>query len=638
MKQTIPVIGMACAACSANVEKKLSSLPGIQSVSVSLLGRSALIDYDPAVISLQQMKKEINDLGYDLVIETGQDSEEINRQAFLKLKRTTILSVVFAILVMVFSMHWIPLHDVFLSNILAMLLALVNLILCGRSFYRSAWRQLLHGSANMDTLVALSTLTAFLFSTFNTFWGNEVWSEKGIAWHTCFDASVMIITFVLVGRCLEEKAKEGTASSIHQLMGMQPKMARIVNGETLDEVPISTIEKGDILEVRAGEKIPVDGIVTKAYSFMNSKAAYVDESMITGEPTPVEKKKGDNVLAGTIPSQGHLRMKAQQIGENTAIAHIIRMVQEAQSSKAPVQRIVDKVALIFVPVVVSIALITFLIWWIVGGQAMLTQAILSAISVLVIACPCAMGLATPTALMVGIGRAANEQVLIKDATALESMRRIDALVIDKTGTLTTPNPNIDFTKAEIPLEDRETLKPNAFEAMQHLKKMGVEVFMMSGDKEEAASFWAEKAGISHYQSNVLPQDKESLVARLQQEGHHVAMVGDGINDTQALARADVSLAIGNGTDVAMDIAQVTLLGNDLRTIPTAIRLSQRTVKMIHQNLFWAFLYNIICIPLAAGVLHIFGIPFQITPVLASMLMALSSISVVLNSLRLKTIK
>ena len=331
-------------------------------------------------------------------------------------------------------------------------------------------------------------------------------------------------------------------------------------------------------------------------------------------------------------------MKAQQIGENTAIAHIIRMVQEAQSSKAPVQRIVDKVALIFVPVVVSIALITFLIWWIVGGQAMLTQAILSAISVLVIACPCAMGLATPTALMVGIGRAANEQVLIKDATALESMRRIDALVIDKTGTLTTPNPNIDFTKAEIPLEDRETLKPNAFEAMQHLKKMGVEVFMMSGDKEEAASFWAEKAGISHYQSNVLPQDKESLVARLQQEGHHVAMVGDGINDTQALARADVSLAIGNGTDVAMDIAQVTLLGNDLRTIPTAIRLSQRTVKMIHQNLFWAFLYNIICIPLAAGVLHIFGIPFQITPVLASMLMALSSISVVLNSLRLKTIK
>ena len=419
-------------------------------------------------------------------------------------------------------------------------------------------------------------------------------------------------------------------------MGMQPKTARIVVGDKIEDVPISTIEKGDVLEVRAGDKIPVDGIVTMAESFMNSHAAYVDESMITGEPTPSEKIKDSNVIAGTIPSQGKIRMKAMQIGENTAIAHIIKMVEQAQGSKAPVQRIVDRAALVFVPVITVLSLITFLLWWLIGGNEFLPQAIISAISVLVIACPCAMGLATPTALMVGIGKAAQEQVLIKDATALEKMRKVDAVVIDKTGTLTIPNKNIDFTHIDnMSFEDRETLKPNAKEAITELKNMGVEIHMMSGDKDDAARYWAEKAGITNYKSKALPQDKENLVMALQKKGKTVAMIGDGINDTQALALADVSIAIGNGTDVAMDVAQVTLLGDDLRNIPKAIKLSGKTVRMIWENLFWAFIYNIICIPLAAGVMYVFGVDFQITPMWSSALMAFSSVSVVLNSLRLK---
>ena len=636
MKKTIPVVGMACSACSANVEKKLNSLEGVHAASVSLAGRSALIDFDPAVISLDDMKREINNIGYDLVTEADRSAIEIEKSAYVLLRRKVLFSWIFALLVMAISMHWIVLGNRDMGNQVSLLLALFNLIYCGRSFYLTAFKQLRHGAANMDTLVALSTGISFLFSVFNTFWGESVWGSRGIAWHTYYDASVMIITFVLTGRLLEEKAKDATASSIRQLMGLQPKTARIVQDGKIEEVPISTIECGDVLEVRAGDKIPVDGEVVSAESFMKADAAYIDESMITGEPTPCEKVKGSKVLAGTIPSQGKLRMKALQIGEDTALAHIIQMVQEAQGSKAPVQRIVDKVALVFVPVVTCVAVVTFLLWWIIGGNAALPQAILSAIAVLVIACPCAMGLATPTALMVGIGKAAQEKVLVKDATALERMRKVDAIVIDKTGTLTIPNQEIDFTKADnLPLEARETLKPHAAEAMQELQNAGIEVHMMSGDKEEAARYWAEKAGIKHYRSKVLPQDKENLVRELQQRGKTVAMVGDGINDTQALALADVSIAIGRGTDVAMDVAQVTLMGDDLRSIPKAIQLSRRTVKMIAENLFWAFIYNIVCLPLAAGVLYLFGISFQITPMWASALMAFSSVSVVLNSLRLK---
>ena len=653
MKKTIPVIGMACSVCAANVERKLNSLEGVNSATVSLAGRTALVDYDPEKITLEDMKREISNAGYDLVIEADRSAEEINRREFTLLKRKTLLSWFFAILVMAFSMGWVSTgmentasmgngmmrdsHASAFNNQISLILALLNMLYCGRMFYVSAWKQLKHRTANMDSLVALSTLIAFLFSAFNTFFGEMVWGARGIEWHVYFDASVMIITFVLTGRCLEEKAKDGTAASIKQLMGLQPKTARLVADGQLEEVPISTIQRGDVIEVRAGEKIPVDGVVTQAESFMTADAAYVDEAMITGEPTPVAKRVGDEVLSGTIPNQGKLRMRARQIGENTTLAHIIRMVQEAQGSKAPVQRIVDKAALVFVPVVAGIALITFLAWWIIGGNACLPQAIMSGVAVLVIACPCAMGLATPTALMVGIGKAAQKQILIKDAAALENIRKVDALVIDKTGTLTIPNQNVDFTKGDglDDLESRETLKPHASEAMKLLEEEGIEVYMMSGDREEAARYWANKAGIKHYQSKVKSDDKQAMVKKLQAEGKHVMMIGDGINDTQALALADVSMAIGKGTDVAMDVAQVTLMDDDLMAIPDAVKLSRKTVGMIWQNLFWAFIYNLICIPLAAGVMHLFGIDFQITPMWASALMACSSVSVVLNSLRLR---
>ena len=638
-KRTIPVVGMACSACSANVEKKLNSLVGVKSAAVNLPGRTALVEYNPEEVSLEKMKSEINAIGYDLVIETNRSAEAIERRELQRLKRRTLLSWGFALLCMCMSMGWLNLGGKTMNNQVALLLALANFVVCGGEFFSRAWRQLRHGSANMDSLVALSTSIAFLFSTFNTFWGDAVWGARGIVWHTYFDASVMIITFVLTGRLLEERAKNETAGSIRQLMGLAPKTARLIDGDEMRDVPIATIAVGDVLEVRAGEKVPVDGVVTTAESFMTADGAYIDESMITGEPTPALKQKGAKVLAGTVVSQGKFRFKAQQIGEHTALAQIIKMVQEAQGSKAPVQRVVDRVARVFVPSVALIALVTFLLWWLLGGNAALPQAILSAVAVLVIACPCAMGLATPTALMVAIGKAAQMNVLIKDAAALESLKGVNAMVIDKTGTLTIPNQNIDFTKADdLPLEMRETLKPHAEEAMAELQDMGIEVYMMSGDKDEAARYWAQKAGISHYRSRVLPQDKENMVRQLQAEGKRVAMVGDGINDTQALALADVGIAMGRGTDVAMDAAQATLMGDDLRRLPQAIRLSRKTTAMIGQNLFWAFIYNVVCIPLAAGVLHLFGINFQITPMWASALMAFSSVSVVLNSLRLKLAK
>lgn len=640
MKKTIPVIGMACSACSANVERKLKALDGVSDASVSLAGRMATVEYDPDVVSLMDMKKEVNNAGFDLVIEDGRSADEINRREYVLLARKTVASWILSLLLMSVSMGWVGLDagvaDTGFNNQICLMLALMNMVCCGRQFYVSAWRQMRHCTANMDTLVALSTLVTFLFSAFNTFAGETVWGESGVEWHTYFDASAMIITFVLTGRMLEEKAKDGTASSIRQLMGLQPKTARVVVGSNLEDVPVATIDRGDIVEVRAGEKIPVDGVVTMAESFMTPDAAYVDESMITGEPTPAEKTAGSEVLAGTIPSQGKLRMRACHTGEDTALSQIIRMVQEAQGSKAPVQGVVDKAALVFVPVIACLAALTFVAWWVAGGNAALPQAIISAVSVLIVACPCAMGLATPTALMVGMGKAAQKHVLIKDASALENLRKVDAIVIDKTGTLTIPNRSIDFTKADaLPPEERETLKPHAAEAIAELRRYGIDVHMMSGDKEEAVGYWAKKSGIDHYQSGVRPDDKQALVKRLQGEGKHVAMVGDGINDTQALAMADVSIAIGSGTDVAMDVAQVTLMGEDLRALPEAVKVSRATVGMIWQNLFWAFIYNIVCIPLAAGVLHLWDIDFQITPMWASALMACSSVSVVLNSLRMR---
>lgn len=630
-KKTIPVIGMACAGCAANVEKRLRQLEGITSANVNFAARTALVEYDPKVITPQTMKEEIAKAGYDLVINENESVEVIEKNSYRHLVKKVITSWILALLTMSISMGWFKIGNANMANQTMLIIALLNIVYCGSQFYTSTLKQLRHGTANMDTLVAMSTFISFAFSVFNTFWGDYFWTSRGIDNHTYYDASVMIITFVLTGRTLEERAKKSTASAIRALMGLAPKTAHLVNGSNTDDVPISTLGKGDIIEIRQGEKVPVDGKVT-------SSEAYIDESMITGEPTPVLKTLGDKVFAGTMVKQGKLRFRAEEVGTGTMLAQIIKMVQEAQGSKAPVQRVVDKIALVFVPVVLCLSVLTFILWYAIGGETQLPHAILSAVSVLVIACPCALGLATPTALMVGIGKAARKNILIKDATALENIRKVDALVIDKTGTLTVPNKNIDFTQADnLSLDERETLKPHAREAMETLQKEGVEVYMMSGDKDEAARYWAEKAGIRHYRSKVLPQDKEDMVKKLQDEGHHVAMVGDGINDTQALAAADVSIAMGKGTDIAMDVAQVTLMGTDLRRIPDAIKLSRSTVSMIKQNLFWAFIYNVICIPLAAGLPFLFGAHWQITPMWASALMAFSSISVVLNSLRLKLI-
>lgn len=692
-KKTIAVLGMMCAGCAGNVERKLRSLNGIGTANVNLPARTVLVEYDPERITPERMKEELGGIGYDMVIEEDRNVEAIERRAYTVLRRKVAVSWVLAALTMCICMGWISVGNRDTANQAMLLLAAANMLYCGGCFYTSAWRQLLHATANMDTLVAMSTGISFAFSVFNTFWGEQVWGARGIGWHTYYDAAVMIITFVLTGRLLEERAKRGTASAIRSLMGLAPKTAHLVDGDTVTDTPLSALQPGDIIEVRAGEKVPVDGTViasksdedrVKRYDYsqesntalegnhtselrtQNSDLSKVDESMISGEPEPVKKEAGDKVLAGTIVRQGTFRFKAEEVGSKTMLANIIRMVQEAQGSKAPVQRVVDRIAMIFVPTVFAISVLTFVLWIAIGGTEMLPHAILSAVSVLVIACPCAMGLATPTALMVGIGKAAQKNILIKDATALENMRHIDAMVIDKTGTLTIPLSQSDETRvhsgqsdesrekrydysreANTDLEDnhtselcarnsdlKEVLKPHAREAIEMLQQTGIEVYMMSGDKEETAAHWAREVGIKHWRSRVMPQDKEDMVRQLQSEGHHVAMVGDGINDSQALAAADVSIAMGRGTDVAMDVAQVTLMGDDLRRIPEAITLSRKTVGMIRQNLFWAFIYNVVCIPLAAGALY--GVlDFQITPMWASALMAMSSVSVVLNSLRLK---
>ena len=627
-KKILPVLGMACAGCSANVERKLKAMDGIKSVSVSLPGRTAMVEYDEKIVTPADMKREVDAAGFELIIDEETRVDTLEKNSYRQLLRRTALSWLFALLTMSVSMGWVSAGSPDASNQVLLIICIVNMIYCGRQFYLNAWRLLLHRSANMDTLVAMSTLMSFGFSVFNTFWGSSFWGSRGIEWHTYYDASVMIVTFVLTGRSLEERAKKSTASAIRSLMGLVPRMAHIVSNGDVVDVPLAAVSVGDVVEVRKGEKIPVDGILTEG-------TGYVDESMISGEPLPVSKSTAARVLAGTIVSEGTLRFRAEQVGQHTMLANIIRMVQEAQGSKAPVQRLVDKVALVFVPCVLAVSALTFVLWLLIGGESVLPQALLSAISVLVIACPCAMGLATPTALMVGIGKAAQCGILVKDATAVEQMCKVDALVIDKTGTLTIPNKDVDFKSAEnIALEDREQLKPHAVEAIAMLKARGIEVWMMSGDKEEAAAYWAKKVGIDHWKSCCMPQDKEDIVRHLQLQGKTVAMVGDGINDSQALALADVSIAMARGTDVAMDVAQVTLMGDDLRRIADACRLSHNTVAMIRQNLFWAFVYNIICIPLAAGALRLFGVDFQITPMWASALMAMSSVSVVTNSLRL----
>lgn len=730
--KVLPVLEMSCAVCAGNVESTVQALSGVEKASVNFAAGTLTVTYNPSVITLEVMQAAVQAAGYDLIVEAEDPvamQEEKARMHYKILRRNTIgawtLSIPLALLGMVF-MH-VP-----FGNWIMMVLALAIMIFFGRSFYVNGVRHALKGKANMDTLVALSTSIAFLFSLFNTLCPG-FWLGKGLEPHVYYEASGVIIAFVLLGKLMEERAKNSTSSAIKGLMGLQPKTARLVTDGREEEVPISNLQVGNIVSVRPGEKIPVDGTLLQGNSS-------VDESMLSGEPIPVEKNAGDRVLAGTINQKGAFTMEATSVGGTTVLAQIVQMVQSAQGSKAPVQRIVDKISGIFVPVVVLLSFLTFVCWLVIGGESYFSYALLSAVSVLVIACPCALGLATPTALMVGMGKGAEQHILIKDAFALENLCKVDTVVLDKTGTLTEGVPvvtdsywisddNIRYLdvlytaeqKSEHPLasailcwleesgakvceaenfesltgrgvriqvegvtywvgsqglldifqagipekvrkqigqwqEDGQSvvfygqetrllavlaisdrIKPTSAEAVKELKKQGIEVHLLTGDGVRTAERVAATLDIGYYKAEVMPNDKEEYIISLQQQGKKVAMVGDGINDSQALARADVSIAMGKGTDIAMDVAMVTLITSDLLLLPSAIRLSKQTVRLIYQNLFWAFIYNVIGIPLAAGVLFpINGL--LLNPMLASAAMAFSSVSVVLNSLRLKFMK
>ena len=719
--KVLPVLEMSCAVCAGNVESTVQALSGVEKASVNFAAGTLTVTYNPSVITLEVMQAAVQAAGYDLIVEAEDPvamQEEKARMHYKILRRNTIgawtLSIPLALLGMVF-MH-VP-----FGNWIMMVLALAIMIFFGRSFYVNGVRHALKGKANMDTLVALSTSIAFLFSLFNTLCPG-FWLGKGLEPHVYYEASGVIIAFVLLGKLMEERAKNSTSSAIKGLMGLQPKTARLVTDGREEEVPISNLQVGNVVSVRPGEKIPVD------------------ESMLSGEPIPVEKNAGDRVLAGTINQKGAFTMEATSVGGTTVLAQIVQMVQSAQGSKAPVQRIVDKISGIFVPVVVLLSFLTFVCWLVIGGESYFSYALLSAVSVLVIACPCALGLATPTALMVGMGKGAEQHILIKDAFALENLCKVNTVVLDKTGTLTEGVPvvtdsywisddNIRYLdvlytaeqKSEHPLasailcwleesgakvceaenfesltgrgvriqvegvtywvgsqglldifqagipekvrkqigqwqEDGQSvvfygqetrllavlaisdrIKPTSAEAVKELKKQGIEVHLLTGDGVRTAERVAATLDIGYYKAEVMPNDKEEYIISLQQQGKKVAMVGDGINDSQALARADVSIAMGKGTDIAMDVAMVTLITSDLLLLPGAIRLSKQTVRLIYQNLFWAFIYNVIGIPLAAGVLFpINGL--LLNPMLASAAMAFSSVSVVLNSLRLKFMK
>ena len=730
--KVLPVLEMSCAVCAGNVESTVQALSGVEKASVNFAAGTLTVTYNPSVITLEVMQAAVQAAGYDLIVEAEDPvamQEEKARMHYKILRRNTIgawtLSIPLALLGMVF-MH-VP-----FGNWIMMVLALAIMIFFGRSFYVNGVRHALKGKANMDTLVALSTSIAFLFSLFNTLCPG-FWLGKGLEPHVYYEASGVIIAFVLLGKLMEERAKNSTSSAIKGLMGLQPKTARLVTDGREEEVPISNLQVGNVVSVRPGEKIPVDGTLLQGSSS-------VDESKLSGEPIPVEKNAGDRVLAGTINQKGAFTMEATSVGGTTVLAQIVQMVQSAQGSKAPVQRIVDKISGIFVPVVVLLSFLTFVCWLVIGGESYFSYALLSAVSVLVIACPCALGLATPTALMVGMGKGAEQHILIKDAFALENLCKVDTVVLDKTGTLTEGVPvvtdsywisddNIRYLdvlytaeqKSEHPLasailcwleesgakvceaenfesltgrgvriqvegvtywvgsqglldifqagipekvrkqigqwqEDGQSvvfygqetrllavlaisdrIKPTSAEAVKELKKQGIEVHLLTGDGVRTAERVAATLDIGYYKAEVMPNDKEEYIISLQQQGKKVAMVGDGINDSQALARADVSIAMGKGTDIAMDVAMVTLITSDLLLLPGAIRLSKQTVRLIYQNLFWAFIYNVIGIPLAAGVLFpINGL--LLNPMLASAAMAFSSVSVVLNSLRLKFMK
>lgn len=728
--KTLPVLEMSCAVCAGNVEHTVLGLNGIKNAAVNFATHTLTVTYDKAVVGLLEIQKAVQAAGYDLVVEEDDASdrqEKLAAKRYNRLLKNTLGAWILAIPLAVWGMLFM--HAPY-ANWIMLVLASAIMFLFGRDFYVNGFKHAIKGSANMDTLVSLSTLIAFVFSLFNTLYP-QFWHDRGLEPHVYFEASGVIIAFVLLGKLLEERAKRNTSSAIKGLMGLQPKTAyRVLPGGEEEEVLIAQLLTGDLIRVHPGERIPVDGVLTEGSSS-------VDESMLSGEVIPVTKQSGSKAMAGTINQKGSFVMQATGVGEATLLAHIVRMVQEAQGSKAPVQRIVDKISSVFVPVVMGISALTFIVWLLIGGESYFSYALMSAVSVLVIACPCALGLATPTALMVGMGKAANRHILIKDAYALENMCKVDTIVLDKTGTLTEGRPSVVdsywfseskklyldilFTaekksehplaiailewleesgasvidmdgfesctgrgikmnvgssvywignrafkdsfqvklsnEAKVVIKDwqkkantiiyygcdsnllamiaiADSMKASSPAAVKMLRKRGLEVHLLTGDREEVAAEMAKRAGINHYQAEVLPTGKEDYIKALQAKGRVVAMVGDGINDSQALARADVSIAMGKGTDIAMDVAMVTLMTSDLVLLPEAVRLSKQTVRHIRQNLFWAFIYNVIGIPLSAGILYPVN-GMLLDPMIASAAMAFSSVSVVLNSLRLK---
>ncbi|MBY0433285.1 MAG: heavy metal translocating P-type ATPase [Cyclobacteriaceae bacterium] len=732
-RETFPVLEMTCAACAVSVESILKKATGVKDAGVNFANQSAWVEYDSSISLPTDLQNTVRSIGYDLVVNVEDPQavqEEAQRKHYNEVKSRTLWSSILSVPVVIIGMFFM---DMPYGNYISMILTAPVVFWFGRYFYVNAWKQAKHGKANMDTLVALSTGIAFIFSTFNTFFP-EFWHQRGLHAHVYFEAAAVVIAFISLGKLLEERAKSSTSSAIKKLMGLQPKTVRVMVDEVEQEIPIASVKVGNVILVKPGEKIPVDGMVKNG-------ASYVDESMISGEPVPVEKTAGEKVFAGTVNQKGNFQFEALKVGGDTILAQIIKMVQQAQGSKAPVQKLVDKVAGIFVPVVIGIAILTFTVWMLFGGVNAFTHALLTSVTVLVIACPCALGLATPTAIMVGVGKGAENNILIKDAESLELAHKVNAVILDKTGTITEGKPvvtnlswqvendlpemkNILYaleSKSEHPLAEAvvnelkkefinnvamtdfesltgrgvraivdhtvyfignkkllhenhinlttaaeqlatnwqseaktvvffanqktvlaviaiaDKIKATSKAAIAALQDKGIEVYMLTGDNEQTAKAVASQANLKHYQAEVLPSGKASFVKELQEQGNVVAMVGDGINDSHALAQADVSVAMGKGSDIAMDVAKITLITSDLQLLPKAFNLSRKTVRGIRQNLFWAFIYNVIGIPLAAGVLYPVN-GFLLDPMIAGAAMALSSVSVVGNSLRLRASK
>lgn len=727
IKNTYPVLGMSCASCAARVDKTLNGLPGVYQATVNYATAVAQVEYNPEVCSDATLQSAVQDAGYDLLVDTGEDvadkAEEIRLTRYRKIKRRTVAALLLSLPIMIISMFF---EDISSLKYVLWILATPVVFGLGREFYINAWRQLKHGTSNMDTLVAVSTGIAYTFSVFNLLFP-DFWLSRGIEPHIYFEAASVIIAFILLGRLLEERAKQNTSSAIKKLIGLQPKTVIIIVDSDERTVPITAVQKGDTILFKPGERIAVDGVVVTGES-------YVDESMLNGEPVPMHKQSGEKVFAGTINQKGTFRFIADKIGSDTMLAQIIRMVQDAQGSKAPVQKLVDRIARFFVPAIISISIIAFIAWIFLAPTNGFTNGLLAMVTVLIIACPCALGLATPTAIMVGIGKGAEKGILIKDAQSLEIAQKIDTIILDKTGTITAGHPVVveslwengfehsrkilysleklsehplsdavvntlqnekeisidkfenvpgkgvkgivgsqtyyagnlsllndnhitiashlqelankwtqeaktlvwfaDSTQAIAAIALTDEIKQTSAQAISQLQKMGVEVYMLTGDNAISAQAISRKVGINHYKAGVLPNEKAQFIKELQANGKKVGMVGDGINDSAALAQADLSIAMGQGSDIAVDTAMATILSSDLLKIPETIRLSQLTIKTIYQNLFWAFIYNLIGIPIAAGIFYSVN-GFLLNPMWASAAMAFSSVSVVLNSLRLK---